>query len=239
MRHKAWSSIEEVSYCFSWSSVKFLGHIALKIVEFDPNWAFPDCNSSLNSQVGYEMLHKAWNNEEKMPYCFPRSSIKLQGHTGQNITDFDPNWAFPDYRPVAAFKSLRFALFIPYSITRPRWVNSWVIYSLKWSFSPKCACIKINFNEMVGIYSVLGLLMAWCFSLHLITPSRSLHFESELIETVISRANLFLNSQLLDHIETQYGSYTLYRVSHWFSTWIGCYGQTLFYDICTFQTKFP
>ena len=46
-----------------------------------------------------------------MPYCFPRSSIKFQGHTGQNITDFDPNWAFPDYRPVAAFKSLIFALF--------------------------------------------------------------------------------------------------------------------------------
>ena len=22
-----------------------------------------------------------------MPYCFPRSSIKFQGHTGQNITD--------------------------------------------------------------------------------------------------------------------------------------------------------
>ena len=47
-----------------------------------------------------------------MPYCFPRSSINFQGHKGQNITDFDPNWAFPDYRPVAAFKSLRFALFI-------------------------------------------------------------------------------------------------------------------------------
>ena len=46
-----------------------------------------------------------------MPYCFPRSSIKFQGHTIQKITDFDPNWAFPDYRPVAAFKSLRFALF--------------------------------------------------------------------------------------------------------------------------------
>ena len=57
------------------------------------------------------MLHKAWNSKEEMPYCFPMSSIKIQGHTGQNITDFDPNWAFPDYRPVAAFKSLRFALF--------------------------------------------------------------------------------------------------------------------------------
>ena len=58
------------------------------------------------------MLHKAWNSKGKMPYCFPRSYSKFQGHTGQNITDFDPNWAFPDYRPVAAFKSLRFALFL-------------------------------------------------------------------------------------------------------------------------------
>ena len=58
------------------------------------------------------MLHKAWNSKGEMPYCFPRSSIKFQGHTVQNITNFDPNWAFPDYRPVAAFKSLRFALFL-------------------------------------------------------------------------------------------------------------------------------
>ena len=57
------------------------------------------------------MLHKAWNSKGEVPYCFPKSSIKFQGHTGQNIIAFDPNWAFPDYRPVAAFKSLRFALF--------------------------------------------------------------------------------------------------------------------------------
>ena len=42
------SSIEEVPYCFWRSSVKFQGHTALKNVEFDPDWAFPDCNSSLN-----------------------------------------------------------------------------------------------------------------------------------------------------------------------------------------------
>ena len=108
MMHRAWSSIVEVPYCFSRSYVKFQGHTALKIVQFDPNWAFPDSNSSLNSPM---VLHKAWNSKGEVPYCFPRSSIKFQGHTGQNITDFDPNWAFPDYRPVAAFKSLRFALF--------------------------------------------------------------------------------------------------------------------------------
>ena len=37
MLHKAWSSIEEVPYCFSRSSFKFQGHTALKIVKFDPN----------------------------------------------------------------------------------------------------------------------------------------------------------------------------------------------------------
>ena len=58
------------------------------------------------------MLHKARNSKGEMPYRFPMSSVKFQGHTVQNITDFDPNWAFPDYRPVAAFKSLRFALFL-------------------------------------------------------------------------------------------------------------------------------
>ena len=56
------------------------------------------------------MLHKALNSKGEIPYRFPRSSVKFQGHTVQSITDFDPNWAFPDYRPVAAFKSLRFAL---------------------------------------------------------------------------------------------------------------------------------
>ena len=30
------------------------------------------------------------------PYCFPRSSIKFQGHTGQKLNDLDPNLAFPD-----------------------------------------------------------------------------------------------------------------------------------------------
>ena len=165
MMQQAWCRTEKVPYCFSRSYVKFQGHTALKIVEFYPNWLFPDCNSSLKSPMatkwctklevaykrcpivfqgqtsnfkvtrlkknrrfwpklgvsglllqfefinGYEMWHKAWNSKGEMPYCFPRSSIKFQGHTVQNITDFDPNWAFPDYRPVAAFKSLRFALF--------------------------------------------------------------------------------------------------------------------------------
>ena len=80
---------------------------------------------------GYEMLHKAWNSKGEVPYCFPRSSIKFQGHTGQNITNIDPNWAFPDYRPVAAFKSLRFALFTCNCIN-PWWlfVSRYIVRSI-------------------------------------------------------------------------------------------------------------
>ena len=40
------------------SSVKFQGHRALKIVEFDPDWTFPDCNSSLNSPMATKLCTK-------------------------------------------------------------------------------------------------------------------------------------------------------------------------------------
>ena len=49
MLHKAWSSIEEVLYCFSMSYVKFQDHTAQKIVDFYLDWLFLDCNSSLTS----------------------------------------------------------------------------------------------------------------------------------------------------------------------------------------------
>ena len=73
------------------------------------------------------MLHKAWNSKGEMPYRFPRSSVKFQGHMVQNITDFYPNWAFPDYRPVAAFKSLRFVLFLLMGLRDIRLRNSTLI----------------------------------------------------------------------------------------------------------------
>ena len=73
MMHRAWSSILEVPYCFSRSYVKFQGHTALKIVEFDPNWAFPDCNSSLNSPMAMKCCTKLETAKERCPIVF-------QGH---------------------------------------------------------------------------------------------------------------------------------------------------------------
>ena len=73
MIHKAWSSIEEVPYCITRSSVKFQGYMALKIVEFDPNWPFPDSNSSLNSLMAMKCYTKLETAKEKCPIVF-------QGH---------------------------------------------------------------------------------------------------------------------------------------------------------------
>ena len=73
MVHKASSSREEVPYCFWRSPVKFQGYTALKIVEFDPNWAFPDCNSSLNSPMAMKCCTKFETAKERCPIVF-------QGH---------------------------------------------------------------------------------------------------------------------------------------------------------------
>ena len=73
MMHKAWSSIEEVPYCFWRPSIKFQGHPALKTVEFDPNWGFPGCNSSLNSPMAIKWC-------TRLEVASKKCSIVFQGH---------------------------------------------------------------------------------------------------------------------------------------------------------------
>ena len=95
--HKAWSSIKKGALLFLKVIFrKFQGYTEQKNIDFDPNWASPDCNLKLKFTDGYEMMHRAWRNIEKVPYCSSRSSIKFQGYTGQKINDFDMNWALPN-----------------------------------------------------------------------------------------------------------------------------------------------
>ena len=68
--HRAWSSIVEVPYCFSMSSIEFQGHTALKIVKFDPNWAFPHSNSSLNPPMAMKCCTKLETAKERCPIVF-------------------------------------------------------------------------------------------------------------------------------------------------------------------------
>ena len=61
--HKACSSIKEKPYCFSRLYVKLRGHTAKKIVKFDPDWAFPDFNSSLNSLMDMKWYTSQYLNQ--------------------------------------------------------------------------------------------------------------------------------------------------------------------------------
>ena len=114
MIYKAVSSIEVVPCCLSRSSIQFQGHKGLKIANFDPNWAFLDCNCSLNSPIGLKWCTKL-DVVQKVPYCSSRSSIKFEGHMDRKINDLNPILS-KITRLVAAMKSLRFALFINLNI---------------------------------------------------------------------------------------------------------------------------
>ena len=96
MMHRAWSGIEEVPYCFSRSYVKLQGHTALKVVDFDPNWAFPDCNSSLESPMATKWCTKLEVALKRCPIVFQGYPSNFQGHIALKIIEFDWNWAFPD-----------------------------------------------------------------------------------------------------------------------------------------------
>ena len=69
-----------------------------KITDFEPNSAFPDCNSSCNSPMATKWCTRLEGAQKRCPILFQGhpSNLKSQGHTGQEISDFDLNWAFPD-----------------------------------------------------------------------------------------------------------------------------------------------
>ena len=97
MMHRAWSSIVEVPYCFSRSYVKFQGHTALKIVEFDPNSAFPDSNNSLNSPMAMKCCTKLETAKERCP-------IGFQGHPSNFKVTRDKTW--PILTQIGRFRTI-------------------------------------------------------------------------------------------------------------------------------------
>ena len=96
MIYKAWCCLGEVPYCFSRSSVKFQEHMANKIVDFDPNWAFPVCNSRLNSLMAMKLCTKLEAALRRCPVIFQGHSSNLKVIQDKKIANLDPNWAFLD-----------------------------------------------------------------------------------------------------------------------------------------------
>ena len=108
MMNKAWRSIKEVPYCFPRSSSKFQGHTGQNIANFDPNWAFPNCNSSLNSPMDLKWCTKFDVVKEKCHIVFRDNPSNFNVTQAEKLTI----WIQCEItRPVAAIKSFRFALF--------------------------------------------------------------------------------------------------------------------------------
>ena len=60
MVHKAWSSIEEVPYCFLGSSIKFRGHTGWKIDDLNPIWVRLPGRSQLSNPSDLPCLLADW-----------------------------------------------------------------------------------------------------------------------------------------------------------------------------------
>ena len=84
MMHTAWSSIEKVPYCISRSFVKFQGYTEKH--RFWPKLGVSRLWIQFEFTSGYEIMQKASSNSEKVPCYFSRSSVKFQGHAGQQET---------------------------------------------------------------------------------------------------------------------------------------------------------
>ena len=115
MMHKDWCCLEEVPYCFSRSSIKVQGHTAKKIVDFDPNWAFPDCISSLISPMAMKWC-------TKLEAAWERCPIVFQGHLSNFKVAQDKK--SPIFTRIGRFRTVT-----------PVWIHGWLwndAQSLMW-----------------------------------------------------------------------------------------------------------
>ena len=92
MLHKGWNIIQVVPYCSSRASVKLQGHAAKKNRQFGTKLGVSGLSLQFEFTDGFEMMYKAWCSIEDVPFCYPGSSIKFQGHTGWKIGNLNPIW---------------------------------------------------------------------------------------------------------------------------------------------------
>ena len=147
MMHKACSGLEEVPHCFSRSSIKFQGYTGWKIYDFDPNWGFPNCKSSLNSQMVTKWCKKAWNGKEEVPLFLSHPSLGWL----YVFSSFPPPPPPPPPPPqwLLLLKSKRFELHLRYLGQRKYrsgkmyWMTFW------WPWPKVTAVTLINKNLLV------------------------------------------------------------------------------------------
>ena len=152
MMHRAWSSIEEVPYCFWRSYVKLQGHTALKIVNFDPNWAFPDCNSSLNSPMAIKCCTKFETAKKRCPIVFqghPSNFKVTRDKTSLILTQIGRFWTIgrsqlsnPSDLPCCFYFPCLFTILFIYGQTD---FLQFAYYSLQWIKSILVTFVTVTF----------------------------------------------------------------------------------------------
>ena len=112
------------------SSVKFQGHIALKIVEFDSNWAFADCNSSLNSPMAMKCCTKLETAKKRCP-------IVLQGNPSNFKVTRDKT--SPIFTQIGRFRTIGRSQLsnpsdLPCYLTIPLFMMTWTFFFFSFFF---------------------------------------------------------------------------------------------------------
>ena len=84
MMYIAWSSIEEMFYCFSGSSITLKGHRRQNSADFDPNLAFLDCHSSLNSPMATKWYTRREVDKKRCPIVFQSHTSNFKAARDKN-----------------------------------------------------------------------------------------------------------------------------------------------------------
>ena len=107
-------------------------------------------------------MHKAWCSIEEVPYCFPRSSIKFQGHTGQKNCQYWPELSFSrlklQFEFTHGFEMMCKAWFriekMPYCFSCDQ-AALWMVQSVYLSVTPfsLCSCHRVimKLSEVITI----------------------------------------------------------------------------------------
>ena len=80
---------------FPRSSVKFQGHTDRIMNDFDSKWAFPECNSSLNSQTNTKLCTKIEGTKRRSPIVFRSHPLNFKVTRAEKSAIW-PIWAFRD-----------------------------------------------------------------------------------------------------------------------------------------------
>ena len=143
--HRAWCCLGEVPYCFSRSSIKFQGHTGQKNGDFDQNWAFLECNSSLNSPMALKWC-------TKLDVVLKRCPIVFRGHPSNFKVTRDKNhWFWPELSISGQW--LRFEFTEGFEKMHKAWCN---VEEVRYNFSRS----SIKFQGRMG-WKILYLNSIW------------------------------------------------------------------------------